>query len=93
MELSTISSIIFLHECTFIWIVDSVSPRRHQVMCFLVEDHVSMIVYLLPDTMTGTNESVNTHLVSTYLILVTMLGAEEVERDKGAWSVAQETCK
>ena len=53
-------------------------------MCFLVEDHVSMIVYLLPDMMTGTNESVNTHLVSTYLILVTMLGAEEVERDKGA---------
>lgn len=53
-------------------------------MCFLVEDHVYMIVSLLPDTMTGTSESVNMHLVGTYLILVTVLGAEEVERDKGA---------
>lgn len=38
--------------------------------------------------MTGTSESFNTHLVSTYLILVTVLAAEEVERDKGGlkWS-------
>lgn len=43
-----------------------------------------MTVSLLLDTMTGTSESFNTHLVSTYLILVTVLAAEEVERDKGA---------
>lgn len=43
-----------------------------------------MIVSLLPHTMTGTSESYNTHLVSTYLILVTVLGVEEVERGKGA---------
>lgn len=53
-------------------------------MCSLEEDHVSMIVSLLLDTMTGTNESFNTHLVSTCLILVTVLGAEEVDRNKGA---------
>ena len=53
-------------------------------MCFLGEDHVSVIVSLLPNTMTGTSESFNMHLVSIYLILVTVLGVEEVERDKGA---------